>query len=191
MIDDCLLKVFGYLNMTDLVQVSKVDNSFKELITEFVVKNHVFHLVCHHLEKIHPSTVEKLETFGKSIRKVKIVGSKDAGFLLETLLKYFEPATLTEVDMNIDHIHRHNLYLDVVHRSKPIFSKVRKLRIIFNVNRPPWSRHEIEWIHDFLMAMNLCELEVLKLKNSRMDHEFLKSESYASLRLLDTFALGM
>lgn len=124
--DDCLLEVFGYLDVNDLLQVSKTDDYFKKLITKSLSKNIVFDLVSLGHGHTESYIVDILETFGKSIRKLKIT-CRDCISFLEILFKYFEPATLTEVDVTLSKWCMCNL--NVVHRSTPFLSNVRKLRI--------------------------------------------------------------
>lgn len=147
----------------------KVDNRVKDLITEFILKNKVLHWGVNIFSGV-------IQTFGKSIRKVEIQSCSNVNFVLETMLKYFEPATLTEVDMEIILMADYKPCLDVVRRSVPIFSKVRALRIrIASFNHD--QSDDYEWYSNFMMAMNLRELEILQLRvgfhGTNKDHGFL------------------
>lgn len=94
--EDCILNVFEFLNVTDLIQMSKVHIYFKNLITKWIIGKKVLNL-----RGMDQSFKQEIfQTFGKSMRKF-IIYETDFNHLLETIIKYCEPARLTEVEINL------------------------------------------------------------------------------------------
>lgn len=132
---NCLLKVFDYLTPYDLVQVCKVDTYFKDLIMKWTIKKRKIHLgvLRPYAPHNNPKAIENADknveifrTFGKSIRKFRI-NVNNFKLCLETIMKYCEPATLTEVEFEIHHQFKNNdVDLNILRQSMPFFSTIRK-----------------------------------------------------------------
>lgn len=140
---NCQLEVFNYLSVNDLLQVSKSDTYFEELIMKWIIGNMLLNL-----ELSHPSgepeitkdlgkrmlrnnelvfetfgnDIEIFEAFGHSIRKLK-VNASDYNLIPETITKYCTPAIMTEVHIKFSSSSK------VKPVPMPIFTKLQRLRL--------------------------------------------------------------
>lgn len=149
--ENCLLHVFEYLSVRDLIQVCKLDIYFKQLITKWTVRKRIFE-VEGLLETKEPKSYdcEVFQTFGKTMRRFKLYTNYLMTFI-EIIIKYCEPATLTEIDL--EHCVTQEVDLDVLRLSMPYFSNLRKLKFRADDNDYSWHTEFLTQIS--LTASNL------------------------------------
>lgn len=181
----CLLKVFDYLRPYDLIQVCKVDKYFKELIITHLIKNKILNLGFvifesedwkrqNDFKQTHGELSEIFETFGRSMRKFKI-SMDNFTKCLKTIIKYCEPATLTDIQFAIA---RSSTKVDaeVMHRSMPFFSNLRRLIFASNFD-----------CTEFLTAISetASNIQIVDLRNVILSGIWLKNmHNLCELRLL-------
>lgn len=129
--DDCLLEIFEFLPVTDLLQVSDVSICFKNLIRDHIIPSRKVEFSL--LGNIW-STNKILGTFGKKMRRIDI--GKESTFnsfecLLVLITRYCEPNQLTELSL---------CYRDtkckahILQRAVPYFTKLEKLMLYVDTN---------------------------------------------------------
>lgn len=175
--EHCLLKVFDYLNLDDLLQVSKLDPHFKELILKWTIKKKTFFSKFNKLKdssyslETHKS-IQMLDIFGKSMRKIKMSGNHFS-LWLETIMKHCEPATLTDVELSIfDYFRMNKDNLKVMYRCTPFFTNLQK----FTFSQYVRQRYQ-EMCTEFLtfISTTATNLQELELQMNSFDLRFLKN----------------
>ncbi len=95
---DCQLKVFQYLNLSDLNALCKVDEYFYDIITSQVIPKKLIVIEEQYGRIVNSSTIESFKMFGKFMRKITVRG-EDFGFFLNTVMQYCKPECLTEMHL--------------------------------------------------------------------------------------------
>lgn len=168
--ENCLLYVFEYLDEMDLLRLCEMDPYYKELILKWTIKNKCLNL------KSPNDNLQLFETFGESMRKLRIVSSKFV-VTFGTLMKYCKPGQLTEVDIDITErngvLGRADMtdaLCKLTLMTMPIFSNLHKLRFhLFGVNADPVVDPVVDVYTNFLTqistaAVNLRTLDIDQLQ---------------------------
>lgn len=158
--ESCLLYVFEYLDEFELLQLCEMDPYYKELILKWTIRKKCLNL------SDSNSSVQMFETFGKSMRKLKITSSKFV-VTFATLLKYCEPGQLTEIDIDITELtgvlgraDTTNALFKLVLKAMPIFSNLHKLRFSLYCNVDPSALCTYFLTQISTTAVNLRSLEI-------------------------------
>lgn len=139
--DDCLLEIFLYLSVEDLIQLCNLDVCFEGLITSSTLKNTVVDFgkgkLCDKDDLVLERRLEIIEIFkiferfGKDVRKF-IINTINLPLLLDTIMRYCTPAALTEIDLTIFNGVR--VDPNLMELSMPFFSNLRKLAFRMDIN---------------------------------------------------------
>lgn len=158
--ESCLLYVFEYLDEFELLQLCEMDPYYKELILKWTIRKKCLKLTDSR------SSVRMFETFGKSMRKLKITSSKFV-VTFATLLKYCEPGQLTEIDIDITELtgvvgraDTTDALFKLVLKTMPIFSNLQKLRFHLHCNVDPSALCTNFLTQISTTAANLRSLEI-------------------------------
>lgn len=175
---DCLLKVFEFLDINDLMQLCKTDVHFKALILDsFLIGTKVFDW---RNGLTRSSNNEILQTFGKSMKKF-ITNEHDFNEFLESVTKYCAPKKLTSVMINLTgHMTGPDMAnLHTIQLSMPYFSNLLKLSLSGYVTY-------INSIDEFLLALSLTakNLQQLTLYRSHLAGGWCTTSRMENLREL-------
>lgn len=116
---DCLLKILQYLDLQDLIQLSKLDTYFYNLIASEIIAKKVIDLGAGYV------TIEAFEMFGKFMKKI-VIGGDDFNGFLAMITTYCRPNRLTEIGLKFA---SNTSSLHLIDESMPFFLKVRKLSL--------------------------------------------------------------
>lgn len=131
--DDCLLKMFEYLNVKDLIQLCKLDSYFYDLITSDFIPKKLINLgvmdtrLRNNKLVLKRSTIEYFKVFGKFMKRIVISG-EDFNLFLDTIVRYCQPDRLTEINLQF----KENTAfpaLDLIDQSLPFFTRLHRLRL--------------------------------------------------------------
>lgn len=129
---DCLIKIFEYLSVSDLIRLCETDIYFQNLILSHVIGRKVIDFT-----KSYPLWRKRkiFEVFGKSMRKIKMDKQNAGGdfeWFLNLVIQYCSIGRLTElelVDFNLRETHN-------MEQAVPFFSNLRKLTLIQDNGAP-------------------------------------------------------
>lgn len=130
---DCLVKIFEYLNVRDMIQLCKLDSYFGELIKSQVIAKTVINLgvlderMPNNRSVLKRSTIETFELFGKFMRKIIIRGD-DLHLFLSTIVKYCRPGRFTYVSLSFK-LNTGLQATNLFDQSVPFFTNLRVLRL--------------------------------------------------------------
>lgn len=127
--DNCLLHVFQYLDESDLLNLCTMDSYYKDLILKWTIKQKRLNL-----RKPTVDNAQWFQTFGKSMRKIKIFSNQFVS-TLATIMRTCDPGQLTEVDMAIQdgggllkQAEATESIFRLTLQAMPFFSNLRKLK---------------------------------------------------------------
>lgn len=142
--ESCLIDVFEYLEWNDLLVLLKMDPFFKDIIFKWTLKKRMITLPVVYVKenasierKDYAELIDTFETIGKSMRKFTASVSS-LPLLLELIIQYCEPATLTEIILDIsgaDDFSKRRLPnvlpadSNLMDLSMPFFSNLRKFNL--------------------------------------------------------------
>lgn len=133
---DCLLSIFEYLSVKDLLHVCELDDYFKDIITEHVVPTK---LVDFTKTGGHWTTNKIFQTFGKKMRRIKIVEENTLHrfqYFLILIIEYCTPDRLIELQLRY-----HSTAVDptVLRQALPYFTKLKKLVLMCHDERSAYD----------------------------------------------------
>lgn len=159
---DCLLKIFQYLNLRDLIQLCKLDTYFYDLIASEIIAKKVIDLgvmdkrMQNNRLVVRRSTIEAFEVFGKFMKKI-IIRGEDFNLFLSTITTYCKPDRLTEVDLEFK-LTTALSSLHLIDQSMPFFVKVLKLRL-FDINSDGLYQHFLTKLSQKSTSIEILQLQ--------------------------------
>lgn len=130
---DCLIKIFEYLDVQDMIQLCKLDTYFDEIIKSQVIAKTVINLgvlderMSNNRLVLKRSTIETFELFGKFMRKL-IIRGEDFHRFLSTIVKYCKPGRFTYISLSFK-INTGYPASNLIDQSVPFFTNLRTLRL--------------------------------------------------------------
>lgn len=185
---DCLLKIFQYLNLQDLLQLSKMDTYFYDLIASEIIPKSVINLgvmderLPNNQLVLKRSTMEMFDMFGKFMKKFVIRGDSFSLFLT-TIITYCTPNRLTQVDLEFK---RNTASLHLIDQSMPFFLKLCKLRL-FDIGSNGLYQHFLTKLSQESTSIEILQLEQVDIvggwlqKNQNLTQLMLHRTSNISL----------
>lgn len=165
----CQIKVIQYLTLKDLLKLCETDSYFEDIIMNWVIGRRLINL-----EMLYPDgNLEMFEAFGKSFRKLRVKGN-EYNFILETIIKYCSPNTLTELQIIV----KAPLNQEKMDVPMNLFTKLEKLRLECHHDSELFLEH-LEKIAG--IALNL---KILQVRGNRIQGEWLKTKHMQNLREL-------
>lgn len=121
---NCLIQVFEYLELSDLMVLLKMDSFFKEIILKWAIRKRLLNIPFYFGPTApewenQPDLLKLFETFGNSMKKVtlKVISMEH---FLKLIMKYCKPATLVDVTLDIDllypqstHVPSDSIFMDL------------------------------------------------------------------------------
>lgn len=166
---DCHLEVLQYLDVTNLLRLSKVDIYFEEIIKRWIVGNKSLTL---EVSDVHDIT-EVLKVFGQAIRKIKVIGN-DYNFLIETIRNYCKPDIMIDIEIIVEHIPL-SKRSKRAKRSFPLCTNLQTLRI------DDYNGLGANVVHLKQIARSALNLKVLKVRGCNIDGEWLRTKYLKNL----------
>lgn len=160
---DCLVKIFEYLNLPDLIQLCKVDAYFYDLITSEIIARKRIDLGV--LDKRMPnnqlvlkrSAIESFAMFGKFLKKL-VVRGEDFNLFLATIMTYCKPDQLTEVELEFKFNSALPSSLHRIDQSAPFFSKLRRMKLL-DISSTGLYQHWLTKISENATSIESLQLE--------------------------------
>lgn len=129
--DKCLIDVFSYLCMADLLNLSKVSQQFHRIVSNFMISKTDVELL---VEKDLKNVNNFLKTFGRFVTKLKLYSNSELRCCREVCLlipKYCLSENLKCLDLS--DIHTNDWPIEA-YRNSRIFSELRVLKILVSTN---------------------------------------------------------
>lgn len=134
--EHCLLEIFNFLDVIDLLQLCEVDVYYKDLIQNWIIGKRLInfrYLNSPDNEQTSWTTKNIFEMFGKSISKIKFYDRMVSGHFeefLQSIIQYSAVGSLTEMQFNFAVMTAYEATKDA---AVPFFSNLRKLTLTQDV----------------------------------------------------------
>lgn len=173
--DDCLLAIFQYLEIDDLLRVCEVSSFLQDLIRDHTMSVRLLDF----LELTGYWNTNKIfKVFGKKLRRIKIGPyATNASFkhFLKLVTSYCERETMVELQLHF-YSDRNEIPMDLLQRALPFFQTLKKLVLVGGDKSPIYTQ--------FLKQLCLVpafNLKVLTLSQLELDEEWSHSEKLDNL----------
>lgn len=157
----CLIKIFQYFDVLDLIRVSEVNSMFQEIINQHIIGQRL--IDCLEISKYYDLIERVLQTFGASIRKLRISASHSPlsanDDIFEFIVRYCNKLRkLCLILSPIELIHSDNLQ-----RAAPILNDLQSIEFhenyIYNYARVDNVRKNVNSI--LQLCPNLRHIKIL------------------------------
>lgn len=154
----CQLEVLKHLDVYSLLQISKLDTYYKELIAKWIIGKKLINFVVADVDGKTEiiglfGSLDAVEEFRNTIRKIRVYGY-DVILTLLTIIRNFQPNIMTDIELFIGH-DDFNPRTSESMSSLPLFTNLQKLHLHSGFDD---IRHLMEITH---RAPNLQVLEMI------------------------------